>query len=53
MKKIIFMFCVIILIFYIIHKILEYKGIKVSNNMVYIIFYIFIMITIFILPSSD
>ena len=50
-KKYIFIFCVCILIIYTIYKILEYKGVQITNNYVYILFYIFLIITALILPN--
>lgn len=52
-KKYIFVVGLAALIIYAVTKILENKGVSISNNMVYLYFYLFLLVTVFILPSSD
>lgn len=52
MKKYIFIICFVLLVLYTIKKICEYKGINMSNNSVYLFFYIFLLFTFLILPQT-
>lgn len=52
-KKYIFVGGLAALIIYAVTAILENRGISVSNNMVYLYFYLFLMVTVFILPGGE
>jgi hypothetical protein len=52
-KKYIFVVGLAALVIYAVTKILENKGVSISNNMVYLYFYLFLLVTVFILPSSS
>ena len=52
MKKYVLIVCFVLLLLYTVHKILEYKGVQISNNSVYVLFYLFLLVTVLVVPAA-